>query len=467
MVGYPETTLRSHWWESVSSIARPWLKLGRKEGPRTLNELTAQLDHYKARGVDALEIFAPCKGGVCYQGLDTLDYYQVDPEIGSLDDFKRLVDQAHARGMAVIAFHNLGYGHEQFPAFLKACDDVRAGVESDETRMFLWSDTGQDMMDRSLAPHFMNDLHGNWRWSERAGKYFWVKWEGERGGYHLPQFNFGDPGWQAETRRIVEYWLQTGIDGMVIDAVNWYINCNWEITRQSMTGALNAAGNQFSQPEGAGGFDDDPVPWISQGGFNCVMDYSIKKWWEGRDLVREALLTGDARPIEAALAGYRDRVTAAGGICYIDPPNLEDLPAPQRLLGAALVATMGELLLLTGNQVEELLASGPMSEYAQGLHWLLETRRRYPALCAAGERRQAPTQDDARFYVFLRGAGPGQMLVASSFQPAPHTMTVSCAAALRDVRTEEVVQSTGGKVAIHLDPYGFRIFELVENRNLR
>ena len=75
----------------------------------------------------------------------------------------------------------------------------------------------------------MNDLHGNWRWSERAQKYFWVKWEGEKGGYHLPQFNFADPGWQNETRRIIDYWMRTGIDGMVIDAVNWYIGGNWEI----------------------------------------------------------------------------------------------------------------------------------------------------------------------------------------------------------------------------------------------
>jgi hypothetical protein len=123
--------------------------------------------------------------------------------------------------MAAIIFINLGYGHEQFPAFLRACDDVRAGVDSPVRRMFVWSDTGADTMDRSLAPHFMNDIHGNWRWSERAQKFFWVKWEGERGGYHLPQFNFGDPGWQAETRRILDFWLRTGIDGVVIDAVNW------------------------------------------------------------------------------------------------------------------------------------------------------------------------------------------------------------------------------------------------------
>lgn len=442
-------------------MARPLLKIGRQAGPRTLNDLTAELDRFKDLGFDALEIFAPCKGGVCYHGLDTLDYYQVDPQIGTLEDFSRLVGEAHARGIAVTAFHNLGYGHEQFSAFLKACSDVRAGVESAETRMFSWSDTGRDVMDRSLAPHFMNDLHGNWRWSERAGKYFWVKWEGERGGYHLPQFNFGDPGWQAEVRRIVEFWLQTGIDGMVIDAVNWYINCNWEITRRSMTGPLNAADNQFSQPEGAGGFDDDPVPWVTQGGFNCVMDYAIKKWWEGRDLIRAAVLSGDPRPIEMSLRGYRDRVTTAGGVCYIDPPDLADQALPRRLLGTALVATMGELFLLTGDQIEELLNAPETDEYTAEVRWLLHARRRYPVLSAGGDRRQVTTQDDSRFYAFLRGSGEEQMLIVCSFQPNPQAVQVELSGRCFDIRSGEMFRSDDRKICFSLEPYGYKILQVL------
>ena len=76
------------------------------------------------------------------------------------------------------------------------------------------------------------------------------------------------------------------------------------------------------------------------------MDYSIKLWWEGVDVIRDALLSGDPRPVEAALRGYRDRVVAAGGVCYIDPPSLTDLPFEAQLMGAALCASMGELILL-------------------------------------------------------------------------------------------------------------------------
>lgn len=461
MPAYPTSRLRHRWWQTASAIARPYLK----KGGLTLNELAGTLDDYQAFGIDTLEIFAPCKGGTCYNGLDTLDYYQVDPAIGTLEDLRGLIEAAHQREMAVILFINLGYSHEQFPAFLKACDDVRAGVDSPAARWFCWSESGQDRMDRSLAPHFLNDAHGNWRWSERARKYFWVKWEGEQGGYHLPQFNFSDPGWQAETRRIIDFWLKTGIDGMVIDAVNWYVGCNWEITRYSMTDLLKQVNNQFCQPEGAGGFEDDPLPWITQGGFNCIMDYEIKKWWQGRDLLRQAILSGDARPIEAALHRYRDRVTAAGGVCYIDPPNLQDLPLAARLLGAAAVATMGELLILIGDPLQE-----PDEAYRQGLSRLLAARKQYPALCASAARQQLPTQDDRRFYAYLRSLPHQKLLVTLNFQPDPQPVQVALSGdlptSLTDIFTGEVIPVNTGEIEVHMHAFGYKILLFNYSRHM-
>jgi glycosidase len=453
MASYPSSTLRPRWWETASAVARPYLKSNGK----TLADLTTTLDEYLAVGIDTIEVFAPCAGGTCYNGLDTLDFYEIDLAIGVMADLENLIEAAHQRHMAVILFINLGYGHEQFPAFLKACDDVRAGLDSPEVRMFCWSETGKDRMDRSLAPYFLNDTHGNWRWSERAQKYFWVKWEGEQGGYHLPQFNFGDPGWQQETRRIIDFWLKTGIDGMVIDAVNWYVDCSWEITRFSMTDLLNQADNQFSQPEGAGGFGDDPVPWIIQGGFNCIMDYDIKKWWEGRDLLRQAILSSDPRPIETSLCRYRDRVAAAGGICYIDPPNLNDQPVAARLLGAAAAATMGELLILIDDQLEE-----ENEEYWSGLTGLLLARQHHPALCAAAARQRLSTHDDARFYAFLRKHANEQLLILLNFQDDPYDVQVylhdgSRPEKLIDILSQEEIAVGSGPAVISMPAFGYKI----------
>ena len=172
---------------------------------------------------------------------------------------------------------------------------------------------------------------------------------------------------------------------MVIDAVNWYVDCNWEINRYAMTDLLNQANNQFSQPEGAGGFNDDPVPWIVQGGYNCIMDYKIKLWWENVDVIGDAIRSGDPRPIEAALQSYRDRVVAAGGVCYIDPPNLETMPMEARLLATALTASIGEMLILIGDQTIP-----EPGAYREGLASLLQLRKRYPALAPVGRAAKYP-----------------------------------------------------------------------------
>src|SRR4051794_3986130 len=81
------------WRTTVSAMLRPPLMT--RGG--TLRGITASLDAYQADGFDAVEVFAPCAGGTCYGGLDTLDYYQIDPAIGTVDEFARLVTEAQAR----------------------------------------------------------------------------------------------------------------------------------------------------------------------------------------------------------------------------------------------------------------------------------------------------------------------------------------------------------------------------------
>ncbi|HMN59465.1 MAG TPA: MFS transporter, partial [Anaerolinea sp.] len=89
--------MRPHWWQTASGMVRPYLKAH----GRTLADLTADLDQYAALGIDTVEVFAPLHGGVCYNGLDTLDFYTIDPAIGTQADFEALLRAAHQRGMAV------------------------------------------------------------------------------------------------------------------------------------------------------------------------------------------------------------------------------------------------------------------------------------------------------------------------------------------------------------------------------
>ena len=107
------------------------------------------------------------------------------------------------------------------------------------------------------------------------------------------------------------------------------------------------------------------------------MDYALKIWWEDLDVVRDAIRNGDPRPVEATLQRCRDRVVAAGGVCYIDTAAMDDAPVAERLLATATIATVGELFLEIGD------GGGWDDDYRRGLRQLLHARRTYPALCAA------------------------------------------------------------------------------------
>ena len=183
----------------------------------------------------------------------------------------------------------------------------------------------------------------------------------------------------------MRFWMDTGVDGMVIDAVNWYVDHTWAIGRRRMTDVIAGYDNSYSQPEGAGAFREDPVAWITEGGWNSVQDYGLGIWWEdGTDVVGNAINSGDPRPIERALVDYHDRVVAAGGTLYHHAPKFDD--PVRRELAIATVALVGDLVGMS--YPDEFPLPG-------GTGWLLDQKRRHPALHqtearAAGCRPRRP-----------------------------------------------------------------------------
>ena len=246
-----------------------------------------RLDEMRAAGISAIEVYAPAEGGNSFMGLDTINRFRLEPKVGSMDDYRQLVRLAHARGIRIINIDNFGYSSLEALDFLKACDDVKAGRDSREARFYLWSDSPDDPppgsagKDRYFKVRPMRpekDKHEFWEWSERAGKYYWTKWDGVNLAgkqVRLPQYNWGSREFQEEVEKYVRFWMDTGIDGMMIDAVNWYVGCDWRLNRRYMTGVIAGYGSKYSQPEGAGGFHEDPVPWVTEGGWTCVQDYGL------------------------------------------------------------------------------------------------------------------------------------------------------------------------------------------------
>ncbi len=133
-----------------------------------------------------------------YHGYDVTDYYRVDEEYGTNEDFKRLMAEAHARGMRVIVDMVLNHTSSQHPWFLEARSDPNA----DKRDWYVWADKP--------------DLRG-W-YKTPNGYYFALFWEG------MPDLNYENPAVTEEMRRVIRFWLEEmGVDGFRLDAIKHLI----------------------------------------------------------------------------------------------------------------------------------------------------------------------------------------------------------------------------------------------------
>jgi hypothetical protein len=483
----PELDARS-WTESLACSTPIFLRprKGNKDAVFPLKPESAaarRLEEFRDAGIAMVEIYAPAEAGNSFLGLDTIDRYKVDSRIGTLDDIRRLVDLAHAKGLKIISIDNLGYCSVEAVDFMKACDDMKAGRDTRETRMFLWADAADAAPPTGAGrpdPFFMvrpthlaeyeSPKHEFWQKSERAGKYYWTKWAGvDLAGnkVRLPQYNWSTDEFQEEVEKIVRFWMDTGIDGMMIDAVNWYVGCDWVKNRRRMTDVIRSYGVKYSQPEGAGAFRDDPVSWVTDGGWACVQDYGLGIFWEkGSNVVTKAIESGDPRPIEQALRNYHDRVVEAGGVLFFAPLRFED-PVRSRL-AVAVTAAVGDLV--SWSSVIDGLWSPviPDAEEAK----VMKLKAAHPALFNRGRRQVLPLAAPEKHYAFLRAARDGRerLIVVLNFQPEAQTAELNLSGV--DFATATDLLS-GGVTArepvwrVDLPPFGYRFFGLDARKDAR
>jgi hypothetical protein len=470
LVSQPAAGLNGRWWESASALRNLTLKddSSYPQLSLTLAKAEQQLRSLKEEGFAGIQVFAPADGGKSYNGLDTRDHYRIEPKYGSVEDFKRVVQAAHQLGLAVTIFINLGYSGLDAPSFLKACDDAREGHASKETKWFFWSDSSDAPPPATGNTYFLvrpTWLSGyqplkteHWAYSERARHYYWTRWPGKDAQgktIDLPQYNWLSSEWQEEAANIVRFWMNTGIDGMVVDAVNWYVGYTWDKGHTLITDVIHSYGDKYSQPEGAGGFSEDPAAWITEGGWVSVQDYGLNLWWKKQNVVlKNAIEAGDPRPVEESLRSYHDRVVAVGGTLNMTIPRIEGIA--RQYLAAAIVATTGQLITDWSGK-EENLANDPE------IQWLLKTKAAHPALFQMGRRRSLPCKDETKHYAFIRTATDGseRILVVANFGATPQAIELDTsglnAKGMRDLKTGATL-AMSNPMKIATDGYGYRLF---------
>jgi hypothetical protein len=456
--------LPDRWWEHAAGLYLCTFKPGRGYAhvlSLDPGKAFEELADIRAQGFQAIEIFAPADGRFGYAGLDMTDPYNVDRELGTMEDFRCFVRLAHGNGIAVVVFLNVGYFSFEAPAWLQACADRKAGRDTEKVRWFSWADSPDAPPPALPEDHFFAagvvppgtpDAPNTWGWqySDEAGCYYWARWQAkdEHGNWvGLPQTDWGSEEWPREAERIIRFWMDTGIDGMLIDAPMCYSRFTWAKNNRHITDVISSYGNAFIQPEG--GRD---VAWLTEGGYNCLQDYGL-----GHSL-RHAIREGEPSRIEESLRGYRDLVVGAGGVVYAKVERIED--PQQRRLQTATVASVGDILVYGTDDMP-----GPDEEE----QWLLRTRFGHPAFQFQASRRRLSTNANGSCYAFLKTAQDGseRVLVVLNFGGSPQMVEVDLSgvatAGLVNLRTGERLDRAL-PFSAGLPAHGYAFFQVLPAR---
>ena len=171
--------------------------------------LTSRLDYLHDLGVTALWLLPFYPSPLRDDGYDIADYRTVHPDYGTLADFRVFVREAHARGLRVITELVINHTSEQHPWFQRA---RRAPHGSRYRNWYVWSDDPQRYNEARII--FQDFERSNWAWDEVAGAYYWHRFYSQQ-----PDLNFENLEVQREITRLIDYWLDLGVDGLRLDAI--------------------------------------------------------------------------------------------------------------------------------------------------------------------------------------------------------------------------------------------------------
>ena len=157
------------------------------------NGIAQKLDYIQTLGVNAIWLM-PIHPSPSYHGYDVTDYYEVNPQYGTMDDFKNLVTEARKRDIRIIIDLVLNHTSSQHPWFKSANSDPNSQYRD----YYIWSETSKG---------------GKWH-EGNQGYYFGFFTEG------MPDLNYNNPAVTSEMLKVTNFWLNNvGVDGFRVDAV--------------------------------------------------------------------------------------------------------------------------------------------------------------------------------------------------------------------------------------------------------
>ena len=169
--------------------------------------ILSRLDYVAGLGIDAIWLSPHYPSPQRDCGYDVANYTAVNPDYGTLDDFHRLLDGAHQRGIRLILDLVLNHTSDQHPWFLES----RLSRDNPRRDWYVW----RDGRDESPPNNWLSIFGGPaWTLDDATGQYYYHFFLKEQ-----PDLNWRNPAVQQAMFDAVRFWLDMGVDGFRLDAI--------------------------------------------------------------------------------------------------------------------------------------------------------------------------------------------------------------------------------------------------------
>ncbi|TGL86675.1 alpha-glucosidase [Leptospira congkakensis] len=162
-------------------------------------------------GIDAIWLSPVYPSPMFDFGYDISDYEEIDPVYGDIQTFKRLLKEAHKRGIRIIMDLVVNHTSHLHPWFIES----RSSVNSPKRDWYIWKEPNHNGPPNNWLGAFGGS---GWEYDKRTGEYYFHSFLKEQ-----PDLNWRNPDVEDAIFKMMKYWLDMGVDGFRLDVVNLYV----------------------------------------------------------------------------------------------------------------------------------------------------------------------------------------------------------------------------------------------------
>ena len=208
-VNFMKKNFHQKWWHKsvVYQIYPKSFNDTTGSGEGDIRGIIEKLDYLKELGVEVIWITPMYKSPQNDNGYDISDYYNIDPNYGTMADFEEMLSEAHKRGLKIVMDIVVNHSSTENEWFKKS----EVG-DTEYKDFYIW----KDAVDGKEPTNWQSKFGGNaWQYSEKRGQYY----------LHLFDVTQADLNWENENVRkkvyeMIRFWLNKGVDGFRLDVIN-------------------------------------------------------------------------------------------------------------------------------------------------------------------------------------------------------------------------------------------------------